>query len=128
MSKLEQALEDCLARLASGEDTLEDCLARYPEHADKLRRLLTTVNKLERGRIVHSSPAFKARARTQLVAHMRANPRQPRVKPWVIPLPRRFGLAFGQAFNLAFNLTAILLLFTATGTVLAQTALPGDAL
>lgn len=128
MSKLEQALEDCLARLASGEASLEDCLARYPEHADKLRRLLITVNKLERGRAVWPSPAFKARARTQLVAHMRANPRQPRVKPWTIPWPRRFGLAFGQAFNLAFNLTAILLLFMATGTVLAQTALPGDAL
>ncbi|HXV41807.1 MAG TPA: hypothetical protein VEC96_01985 [Anaerolineae bacterium] len=127
MSKLEQALEDCLARLASGE-AIEACLARYPEHAAELRRLLATAGKLENGRVALPAAAFKTRARAQLLAHMQAQPRQPQAKPRVAWRPRRFGLVFGRAFNFASGAAAVLLLFLATGTVLAQTALPGDAL
>src|SRR5512145_733816 len=127
MSKLEQALEDCLARLASGETTVEDCLARYPEHAAELRRLLATAGKLEQGRAALPAAAFKMRARAQLLAHMQAQPRQSHAKPRVAWRPRRFGLVFGRAFNFASGAAAVLLLFLATGTVLAQTALPGDA-
>ncbi len=128
MSKLDQVLAECLERLTSGQATLEECLARYPEHAAELRRLLTTAGKLESARTVRPAPAFKMRARAQLVAHMRANPRHSWLSRWTSLLPRGFGPALGQAFNLAFNLAAILLLCLATVTVLAQMALPGDAL
>ena len=37
--ELELILDDCLARLQSGEG-LESCLAIHPEHADELRPLL----------------------------------------------------------------------------------------
>ena len=128
MSKLEQALEDCLIRLAEGEATLDECLGQYPAHAAELRRLLATVSKLEQSRQVHPSPVFKARTRAQLAAHMRSYPRQRRSKLWLAGWPRGFGLAFGRAFTLAFNTAAILFLLVGTVTVLAQTALPGSAL
>ncbi len=128
MTKLEHALEDCLARLAGGEATLEECLHLYPEHALELRRLLATAVRLEQGQAISPDPAFKARTRAQLAAHMRSHPRQTQPRPRTSLWPRSFGLAFGQALNLAFNAAAILLLVLATITVLAQMALPGDAL
>ncbi|MBI1877093.1 MAG: PD40 domain-containing protein, partial [Chloroflexi bacterium] len=128
MSKLEQALEESLVRLAGGEATLEECLAQYPEHAGELRRLLAIVSKLEQGRQVRPSSAFKMRTRAQLTAHLRSHPHQPHSKPWLDGWPRGFGPALGQTLNLAFNMAAILVLVLATVTVLAQAALPGSSL
>jgi uncharacterized repeat protein (TIGR01451 family) len=59
---------------------------------------------------------------------MRSNPRQSRSEPWLALWPRGFGPALGQALNLAFNAAAVLVLVLATVTVLAQMALPGNAL
>lgn len=128
MSKLEQVLDECLAQVESGEATPEECLARYPEYAADLRPLLNLTSRLEQGRLVQPSPAFKMRTRAQLVAHIRSHPRQTSARPRLALWPRGFGSAFGQAFNFAFGAAAILLLVLGTVTVLAQTALPGDAL
>jgi hypothetical protein len=75
MSRLEKILEDCLIRLRKGEVTAEECLAQYPEHAEELRRLFLAVTYLERGRTIRPSSTFKARGRAQLMAHMKARPR-----------------------------------------------------
>lgn len=128
MSKLEEILDDCLARLASGEATPEECLALYPEHAAELRPLLTLPSRLEQGRLVQPSPAFKRRTRAQLAAYMHSHPRQKSARSWPALWPSGIGSAFGRAFNFAFGAAAILLLVLGTVTVLAQMALPGDAL
>lgn len=128
MSKLEQVLEESLARLASGEASLEECLSRYPEHAAELRPLLTAATLLERGQEVRPAPVFKSRTRAELMAHMRTHPRQTQVKPWTPLFSRGFGFALGQVFNAASGVAAIVVLVLGTITVLAQTALPGDAL
>lgn len=128
MSKLEQILEECFARLASGEASLEECLSRYPEHAAELRPLLTAATLLERGQEVRPTPVFKSRTRAELMAHMRTHPRQVPTRPWTPLFSRGFGFALGQAFNAASGLAAIVVLVLGTITVLAQTALPGDAL
>jgi hypothetical protein len=119
MSKLERALEDCLARLASGQAGLEDCLALYPEQADELRRLLMAVKQLERGRSVRASAGFKARTRTQLWAYMAAHPRG----------RSAFGSAWAPStpFRLILGLSVLTALFLVAGTALAQAALPGSA-
>ncbi|MBE7550436.1 MAG: PD40 domain-containing protein [Anaerolineales bacterium] len=128
MSKLEEILDDCLARLASGEATPEECLALYPEHAAELRPLLALPSRLEQGRLVQPSPAFKRRTRAQLAAYMHSHPRQKPTRSWPALWPSGFGSAFGRAFNFAFGAAATLLLVLGTVTVLAQMALPGDAL
>lgn len=129
MSKLERTLEDCLVRLVSGEATLEDCLASYPEHAEELRRSLTAIRYMERGRGVSPSPAFKARTRARLITHINTRSRRrPAAQRTTIRPLLGFYLVFVRVFKLAFSAAPLLLLFLMTGTVLAQTALPGDAL
>lgn len=128
MPKLENILDECVARLASGEATLGDCLTRYPEHADELRRLLTAATWLEVGREVRPAPIFKARARAQLLAHMKAKPRKQNSGIWAALLSFRFYPALSRSLNVAVGLAAILILFLSTGTVLAQSALPGESL
>jgi hypothetical protein len=115
MMDFEQILEECLEKLADGE-TAETCLAQYPQHAAELRPLLAAAEKMGIGAQVHPLPKFKTQAREQLMKHMQANPRQA-AKITVTPL-----------FRLGFGMATLLLAFFITGTALAQSALPGDAL
>ena len=114
MKDFDQILYGCLVQISSGAATLNDCLARYPEHAAQLRPILLTAANLKEGRTVMPSNAFKARARTRLTVFMQAHPHR---KSFTFPFLR-----------LAFSMTALLLAFIVTGTALAQSALPGDAL
>jgi len=125
MSKLEKVLDDCLAQLASGQSTVGECLADHPEHAQELQRLLLTAQILEPGQNSEPTPIFKARARSRLMAHMQANPKKKRSATY---WPAWAPLFLGRSFNMAFGLAAVLVLFLSTGTVLAQSALPGEAL
>jgi len=128
MSKLEKVLDDCLTRLMSGEATLEDCLAKYPEHAAELSRLIMAAGRLGPGRDIRPSLQFRNQARAQLIGHMRAHPRRQQPK-WQRSLSLfQVGFIFRRAFNVALGLAAMMMLFLTTGTVLAQTALPGDTL
>lgn len=115
MMDFEQILEECLERLAGGE-TAETCLAKYPQHAAELRPLLTAAEKMGANVQVRPLPEFKMRTREQLIKHMQANPRQA-AKPVMAPL-----------FRLGFGMATLLLAFFITGTALAQSALPGEAL
>ena len=109
---LETILDTCLYQIGDGKSNIDECLARYPEHAAQLQPLLKVATKLARGREVAPDPAYKARARTQLNVYMQQHPQRKRVSPvfW------RFSIA----------LATVLLLFVASGTAFAQTALPGD--
>jgi hypothetical protein len=128
MSDLELILDDCLNKLAHGETTLEECLTRYPQHAVELRRLLSTASYLQVGRAIQPAPAFRARTQAQLLTHMRTHPRRRFGWLWFNWLPRPVGLAFSNALSIAITLGIIALFFFTTGTVLAQRALPGEAL
>lgn len=110
---LETILDTCLYQIEENESDIDACLARYPEHASELQPLLAAATKLARGREVVPDPAFKARARTQLDVYMQQHPQRKHVSPVLL----RFSIA----------LVTVLLLFVASGTAFAQTALPGDA-
>jgi len=111
---LETILDACLYQIADGESSIDECLARYPEHAARLSPLLKAATKLARGREVMPDPAYKMRARTQLNVYMQQHPQRRRVSP--------------VFWRFAVGLVTVLLLFVASGTAFAQTALPGDAL
>lgn len=115
MTDFDQILDACLDELASGASTLDECLIRYPEHAAQLKPLLWTAVRLEKGRSLQTSAAFKARARAKLTQHMQAYPRKKmRNAPFMF-------------WKFATGLAAILLALLITGTAYAQSALPGDS-
>lgn len=115
MKDLDWTLDECLNLLSTGQSSLADCLARYPDVALELQPLLKAALRLERGRAVQPTAAFKARARARLTLHMQAHPRRQPARS--IPF-----------FRLAFSMAALLLVLFATGTALAQSAKPGDVL
>lgn len=119
MADLETIFEDCLQRVAAGEISAEQCLADHPEHAEALRRLFAAQRALEKGRGVRASRAMRARGRARLRQHMRDNPRlRSGLLDQLLPRPMRTAGA----------IAGLLVAFLVTGTALAQTALPGDAL
>lgn len=113
MTEFERVLETCLHDLDRGASTVDQCLARHPEHAAQLKPVLLAAARLEHGRSVHPSSAFKARARARLTGHMRAHPRT----------DVRFGFPF---VRLAAGIAVLALALLTTGTVYAQSALPGE--
>lgn len=114
MIDINQALEDCLARMENGA-SLEDCVNRYPQHADTLRALLSTAARLHAARSIQTPAEFKHRGRTGLAAHMQAHPRR----------AERRSFFWARA---AVALSVLTLAFLITGTGLAQSALPGEIL
>jgi Tol biopolymer transport system component len=77
--------------------------------------------------MIRPTSTFKARGRAQLMAHMKARPRNRFGRWWATVSPFQFP-AFSRAANVALGLAAILFLSLTTGTVLAQRSLPGDTL
>lgn len=110
---LETILDTCLEEIEEGGSGIDECVARYPEHAEELKPLLVAATRLVRGREIVPDPAYRLRARSQLNVYMQQYPQRKRVSPVFL----RFSIA----------LATVLLLFIASGTAFAQTAIPGDA-
>jgi hypothetical protein len=100
----------------ANDETLEGVLSRYPGFEKELRPMLEASLALRRFEDVAASAEFKRRSKTALQAHMRAHPRT----AIAVRRPAVFRYAVGFAM--------LLLAFTTTGTALAQSALPGQAL
>src|SRR5687768_6823685 len=81
---IESALEECRARLETGEP-LEECLTDFPAaYHDELRRLLALVPRL--GSLQRDpSPAFQARLERRLLAQVDAERAARRRAPWWSP-------------------------------------------
>jgi hypothetical protein len=76
--RLEEALEECFAALATGQSTIEECLALYPELAAELEPLLRTARGLQEVYAVEPSPLYAQAARERFLAAM-AHRRQRRL-------------------------------------------------
>lgn len=113
---LEHALEDCLTRMRLEGVTPEECLAQYPTLDEELAPLLMAAQDLGTLDSLEPRPEFKSQNRAALLAHVRAHPR------------RRSNWGSSLAFRYAASLALLFAAFAATGTALAQRALPGDTL
>ena len=113
-NELETILDVCVSQVEDGESDIEECLALYPEHAAQLEPLLKAATKLSRGREVVPNPSYRARTRAQLSIYMQQNPQRKRVSPIF--------------WRVAIGAMTMLIVFLATGTSFAQSALPGDQL
>lgn len=115
MNDFQQVLDDSLRQIASGAANVDECLAQYPEYAVQLKPILHSARRLERGRELTPSEAYKISARDQLMDHIKAHSHG---KSGKLPL----------IWTVAISLAALAILFFVTGTAVAQSALPGQAL
>lgn len=113
MKSFQLILEECVTGLSNDVCTVDECLVRYPQYAKQLKPLLRTVHFLEGGRKLKPSQAFKARSRRYLTQDLRFNPRY----------SGRMQLSWQTALILLVTLVST---FFVTGTVHAQSVLPGD--
>jgi len=115
MKGFQGIFEEYLLKLSNGSSILDECWARYPEYSDQLVPLLETALLLNLGRDVKPLSAFTAYTHDALIQYIQSHPRRPKII--VAPALRRTALSFAM-------LAAV---FLVTGTVQAQSALPGDA-
>src|SRR5262245_3279614 len=105
-NEFESILDDCLARLSTGE-SLDDCLARYPEYFAALRTLLVLAVEARKLPRPVGLPADVQASREKMLAALRAQ-----FKSTVTPISSK-GLArytgqirkildFGKAVNMRF--------------------------
>lgn len=116
MNNFEQVLDQCLQQMVSSRSSVEDCLRQYPEQAAELKPLLQAAARLERGRGLGATPAFKGRARAQLMAHARSHPRQ------------HLRTMLPRAWRTMATIAVLVVVLMLTGTAFAQAALPGEPL
>ena len=109
---LQHILEDCLMKLSKGKATLNECLGLYPEHAGQLKPLLKTVFFLNSKKNFMPSPTFIAFARFAIIRFAQSHSRQP--------------LRIALTWRTAMTSMALILTLLVTGTVHAQSAMPGD--
>ena len=120
--QLDDMLNECLERLAGGEDIYE-CVRRYPDHAGELLPLLQSATATVQAAEETRSPEARARGRARLAEALTARgvreKRRRSLLSW-IPLarPMAIGLALVAATALAAGWT----------TVASSDSLPGDAL
>jgi hypothetical protein len=114
MTEFEKVLEQCLRDLEQGVANIDECLGRYPKHALQLQPVLLTAEYLIHGREARPSAAFKSRVRRKVIQQMHAHPQK----------STQFNFIF---MRFAATLAAIMLALLVTGTVYAQSALPGEA-
>ena len=113
MNEFENIFDESWSQIESGRSTVDEVLARHPEHRAQLGPLLQAASKLAGTKeMVTPSPAFRTRNRTQLNRYMQENPQMKRVSP--------------MFWRLTITLVSMLLAFIVSGTVFAQSALPGD--
>ena len=124
-SKFDNALNDCLERLAAGESVAE-CLARYPEHADELAPLLQMGQATMRvSRSGEPSAEGRARGMARMQAALAEN-RQRRGRRWQIPRFRWRPITTPIAAAFAVVFLAIV---AAGGTTVASAdSIPGEPL
>ncbi len=112
MKPFHLVLEESMVALLDGSSTVDECLIRYPQYAAQLEPLLRVARYLKLGRDVRPSQAFKVHSRVYLAQHLRFNPRY----------SKRLRLSWQIALTIAMLFSTLFV----TGTVHAQSVLPGD--
>ena len=129
-SKIEDILAQCIEDIRAGRCSFEDCLARYPSISKQLEPLLRIALEIWEPPDVKPSPAFKVRARVQLMEQIHAK-RAVTKWPWFRYTGQMKPVPYKKRFNMVAIIIAVVLAVSALGggTVYAsQDSLPGDVL
>lgn len=125
---LELLLQDCLDRIARGEDDLESALARYPQAAGWLRPQLELSLRLRASQAaLQPRPGFIAASQARLLEQIRAGEKPRQVPFWRRQLPF---LRPGRTFNLVTLALALICVATMGQNIIlgSRLALPGETL
>jgi len=121
MLKIEDAFNDCIERMAAGEQ-LNSCLASYPDLAEDLRPLLALSQAVtETSAEIKPRPEFKAAARYRFHSALAEKEKN---KAKTQPAPRRW------RFKWATVALAVLVIFVVGGStgIASANSTPGDPL
>ena len=122
-SNFDNALNDCLERMAAGE-TLAECLARHPEHADELAPLLRMGQATMRlSQSVEPSAAGRVRGMTRLQSALSDNRHRKR-RRW--HLPRIYWRPISTPVAAAFAVAFLTIVAAGGTTVASADSLPGE--
>ena len=130
MNRFEDILVQCIDDIKAGRSSIEDCLSRYPSLREQLEPLLRIALEIHETPDVKPSPAFKIKARVQLMEQI--HDRQAVTKRALA----RYGspmkpIQYKRRFSMAGIIIAIVLALSAVGggtAYASQASLPGDAL
>ncbi|MDP3061879.1 MAG: DUF4382 domain-containing protein [Chloroflexota bacterium] len=136
-SRLEQVLDECIRRIATGGATVEECLARYPVYAAEMEPHLRLAARMSSA--LSGTPAANAKERTRQRLHaelrsLDARDRARAVRQGRWPPVRAGGWrlpALTGAWRVAAASAAVLVafIFAGTGIVAASgNSIPGNAL
>jgi len=130
VKKREEILVQCVDDIRAGKVSLEECLHLYPDLRRELEPLVNIAANIQTPSDAHPSEAFKARAKANLMEHIRTNP--PRNQTAQASSPRSpwqwWNIAWARGTAIAVT-ALVTLSASGTGTALAaQSSLPGDNL
>ncbi len=118
-------LNDCLERLAAGEDFAE-CVARYPEHAEELVPLLRMAQSARRvSQAVMPSADARARGLMQMQKALAARSGQRRR---LLQFPRISWRAISTPIAAAFAVVFLMIAAAGGTTVVSANSIPGEPL
>lgn len=129
-NKIEDILAQCIEDIKAGKSSVADCLDKYPAVRKQLEPLLKIALEIREPPDVKPSPAFKVRARVQLMEQIHARQavtkqRGFRFTEQVKPIPHK------RRFNMVAIIVAVVLAVSSLGggtAYASQDSLPGDVL
>jgi len=130
LKKFEDILAQCIEDIKAGRCSLEDCLAKYPSISKQLEPLLRIALEIREPPDVKPSPAFKVRARVQLMEQIHAM-RGVTKWPWFRYTGQVKPIPYKRRFNMVAIIVAVVLAISALGggtAYASQGSLPGDVL
>lgn len=130
MKRIEDILAQCIEDVKSGRCSVEDCLSRYPAYSRELEPLLRLALNIQQPPDVKPSPAFKVKARVQLMEQIHA--KQSVTKwPWLRYTGQMKPILYRRRFSMVTIIIAIVVAISTVGggtALAAQGSLPGDVL
>jgi len=130
LSRFEDILVQCIDDIKAGRSSIEDCLGRHPAMREQLEPLLRIALEIHETPDVKPSPAFKIKARVQLMDQI--HDREAGTKRALVRYgSRRKPTQYRRRFSMAGIIIAIVLALSTVGggtAYASQASLPGDAL
>jgi len=130
LKKIEDILAQCIEDIKAGRSSVEDCLDKYPSMRKRLEPLLRIALEIREPPDIKPSPAFKVRARVQLMEQIHAKKAVTKW-PWFRYTNQVKPIPYKRRFNMVAIIVAVVLAVSALGggtAYASQGSLPGDVL
>ncbi len=130
LKKIEDILAQCIEDVKADRSSVDDCLDTYPSMRKRLEPLLRIALEIREPPDVKPSPAFKVRARVQLMEQIHAKKAVTKW-PWFRYTNQVEPIPYKRRLNMVAIIVAVVLAVSALGggtAYASQGSLPGDVL